>query len=46
MDATVKTITEYLHESQRERLEEFDQRMREESVRGSLAVLLEDSRDL
>jgi DNA-binding GntR family transcriptional regulator len=46
VDATVKTITEYLQESQRERLEEFDQRMREESIRGSLAVLLEDSSDL
>lgn len=46
VDATVKTITEYLQESQRERLEEFDQRAREESVRGSLAVLLEDSFDL
>ncbi|HVU47162.1 MAG TPA: GntR family transcriptional regulator [Terracidiphilus sp.] len=42
VEATVKTITDYLQESQRERLEEFDQHKREESMRESIPAFMEE----
>jgi DNA-binding GntR family transcriptional regulator len=39
--ATVRIISAYLQESQRERLEEFDQQKREAAIRHSIPVFLE-----
>lgn len=40
--ATIKTISEYLQESQRERLAEFDQHKREVSIRESMPAFMEE----
>lgn len=40
--ATVETISEYLQESQRERLAEFDQHKREASIRESIPAFMEE----
>jgi DNA-binding GntR family transcriptional regulator len=42
VEATAKTISEYLQESQRERLDEFDQHQREESIRESMPAFMEE----
>jgi DNA-binding GntR family transcriptional regulator len=40
--ATIMTISEYLQESERERLAEFDQQKREESIRDSIPAFMEE----